>query len=246
MADRTTVQANDMTHMIPIAQYNSLIDENKFLKNQVSALLNAETLRKNSEILRKIRDKDDASVKSMEDYRTKQQKLTQESINNQTLMQDTLINKRSFDENIATQKRDLADMRNTIDEMNKHNLFNKFAIAFQDINDKYHFDASTDSLFNSEDYNDAIFYGSFKGNYIFSGDHKFSDTAIIIYYKIELLRTELLKLTDDSIKSFEEIYGDGIIKEMLGHLDKILSDHKPDGDIPDKVIKRYSNYFQNY
>lgn len=140
----------------------------------------------------------------------------------------------------------LADLNNKMIKMNKidnETLFYKFATVFQDINTKYHLDESPDSILNSIDYKRETV--GIQGHYIHQEGSKFDDTEAIIYDKIQLLRAKLLELSDTDITNFENIFGDGLIKEMLGHLDKILQNPKPDGIISDNKKNLYTHWFDN-
>lgn len=114
----------------------------------------------------------------------------------------------------------LSELKNRMDKNDRNDLFGKFAIAIQDINVIYHLNKSLDSTFNSKKYKRKML--ELQGNYIFE-----EDSEVIIYDKTQLLRTELLKLKNNDISSFDKIYGNGIVKEMLSHLDKILQSPRP-------------------
>jgi uncharacterized coiled-coil protein SlyX len=138
----------------------------------------------------------------------------------------------------------LADLTKKMVKINKidnETLFYKFNTAFQDLNTKYHLDESPDSILNSIDYKRETV--GIQGHYLYQEGNKFDDTEAIIYDKIQLLRSKLLELSDTDITNFENIFGDGLIKEMLGHLDRILQNPKPDGIISDNKKNLYINWF---
>lgn len=234
-----------VTNMITITQYqyDALISENKSLENTVSILQN------NADSLRELQNKHDTFMNGIRDREIEHQKLVPVVIVAQNKHADE-------PHNIQFERINLKfdNLQKALVELEANSLiretkilFYKFAAAFQEINVKYKLDKSLELPFNSKRLQWRLMHKMpiyhFHKDYLFENDSELDDTAIIIYDKIQFLRTKLSELSEDMVKSFEASYGTDLVKEMLIQLDKILQEPKPLGSISDEERDEYVHWF---
>jgi hypothetical protein len=235
---------------VPQYHYDALISENKSLKNTVSILQN------NANSLRELQNKHDTFMKGIKDREIERQKMIPAIIVEQNKHIADITDNSIETQNIQLEpinlqldnmREEFEEFKNKILMRESKILFYKFAAAFQEINIKYKLDKSLEHPFNSRHLRRGLMHNvpidHFHKDYIFERDSELDDTAIVIYDKIQFIRTKLSQLSDDMVISFEKRYGQGLVKEMIMQLDIILQKPKPNGDISEEEKTEYVNWF---
>lgn len=234
-----------VTNMITITQYqyDALISENKSLKNTVSILEN------NADSLRELQNKHDTFMKGIRDREIEHQKLAPVVIveQNEHVVEPHNIQFERINLNFDNMQNTFEKFKTNCLIRESKILFYKFAAAFQEINVKYKLDKSLEHPFNSRHLRRCLMQKMpiyhFHKDYLFEDGSELDDTAIVIYEKIQFLRTKLSELSEDMLNSFKANYGTNLVTEMLILLDLILQEPKPLGSISEEERDEYIHWF---